>query len=57
VEAELLAVDVQASYLQYIKEETAHDQSILLWQSDYILHEYATPTESNNIFLPKQQAE
>jgi hypothetical protein len=57
VEAELLAVDVQASHLQYIKEEIAHEQSILSWQSDYILHEYETPTESNKIFLPKQQAE
>lgn len=48
VEAELLAVDVQVSHLQYthMQEETAHDQAILSWHSDYILHECATPTES-----------
>jgi hypothetical protein len=61
VEAELLAVDVrvQVSHLQYtfMQKETAHDQANLSWHSNYILHKYATPTESKKKFIPQQHVE
>jgi hypothetical protein len=59
VEAELLAMDVQVSHLQYtsMQEDTAHDQDSLSSHSGYILHECATPAESKKIFKPNQHVE